>query len=416
MVNSWAYTLQSLELDAQVMAANPRLTTVGSPVNFDTCVDNQVRSMECKENISNRGSHESGALEESPQGCVAENIERVDLNNGVVDFDYPNSEGRVAVSEEGPPQKMVFLGHSAPDIPRRSSLAAADDDDGDRVDGKILNEENGTNSESCRSHTTGNHRVADGDFGSLKQSNGFAFTESAVVSGGNVCSSSDLAGVKFSNSRKVSDQIDGLSSMETGFASEDGQANPTEHIVSSNKATILSADTGVVCLYCCCAECLYALHSLMQKILMHEWGLHRSHWTVDDAHDVVAALSVNLLSEFQKACGAESFRNSFDKNPRHGNQGIMFEPQAIGTCQCKNSENRLVTPMKCSRHSISENLTAKENTSPLPQLELDTKFIYRDGVLAPLDPDKDISFHCKFEPLCLCSLIEWIVTTKQLLD
>ena len=54
-------------------------------------------------------------------------------------------------------------------------------------------------------------------------------------------------------------------------------------------------------------------------------------------------------------------------------------------------------------------LSAKAN----PSRQLELEFFYRVGVLVPLVLDRVVSFHCKFETLCLCSLIEWVVMTKQ---
>lgn len=387
MVNSWAYTLQSFEADVQVMVPNPKLATEETSDIHGTGVDHLVRSGKCKPNASSRTSRETGMLEECSGGIAAEIVDSVELRNGKGDFGHPISEERVAMPE-GCLAQAVVVGHSIRDIHQNAPVA----DDG--VDGKILNVQNGS-------------------LKHLKDSNG-SVKESTLHSEESLCRSGDLVGVKSSSFRKVCKAINGFSLMEVGNPSDHGMHNPIEHIVSSNKATDLSDDMGVVCLYRCCTECIYALHSLMQKVLMHEWGLHGSFQTIDDVHDFVASISVNILSAFTEAKARESFRYSFDKNTGHGNHGKLFEHQEFGACECKTSESRLFMPMKCSCHITGESLTVRDNSSKHPQL--DTQLIYRDGVLAPIDLGKDVSFHCKFETLCLCSLIEWVTMTKQPLN
>uniref|UniRef100_A0A5B6YIA8 PHD-type domain-containing protein n=1 Tax=Davidia involucrata TaxID=16924 RepID=A0A5B6YIA8_DAVIN len=401
MVNSWAYTLQSLEVDAQMTVANPVLSSLGSLDNYNSCKGDSPRSGECKPDASNKSSHEPEVLEESSHGFTAKTIECVDLDKGGGDFCHPIFEGRNAVVE-GSPEQMV-LHHSATDIHFHSSAVTADP-----LDGKLLNEQNGINPEPCRSENPGNHTGIDGGIGALQHSNGFACSDSDILLEDGPFGSGELAGVKLSCSGKDCDKYNGLSAKGTGIPSKDGNPNSDELNAdinfSSNKTPSLSTDSGVVCFYRCCSQCLFNFHHLMQKILIYEWGLKGNDWTVEDVHDVVASLSVNLRSLVGRLCVAENSANSFAK---------LFEHQEMGTCQCKSSGNGLIMPMECSCHSRSKGATAKANLSRNPQHGLDSKFIYRDGVLAPLDSDKDVSFHCKFETLCLCSLIEWIVMTKR---
>ncbi|RVW14055.1 hypothetical protein CK203_089275 [Vitis vinifera] len=209
--------------------------------------------------------------------------------------------------------------------------------------------------------------VNKGDSGLWRQSNGFAFVEPVVHSEDSLCSAGELSGLKSSSCGKFCNQFNGLSMAETDIPPPDGKSIPDEPIVNVNvssiKTTNIAADSGVICLYRCCAECLYTLHSLMQKILIREWEVNGTYWTVEDVHDVVASLSVDLLSAVRKNYAAESFGNLFDKKMRQENHGKLSECQEMSICQCKNSGNR-------------------------------------DGVLVPIDLDKDVSFH-SWVGLCL---------------
>lgn len=409
MVNSWVYTLQSLEVDGQMTVVNPKPGTVGS--SSYACgddVDNLIESKECGPNVSNRSSHEGEVPEERPEGFTSENTGFVNLHKGDVNSGDPNLKEGVPISEKSPLQ-TAFLTDSAPVEQFQSSLAA------NFLDGKVPNMHDGT-SKSFKSENSVKCMVNKGDSGLWRQSNGFAFVEPVVHSEDSLCSAGELSGLKSSSCGKFCNQFNGLSMAETDIPPPDGKSIPDEPIVNVNvssiKTTNIAADSGVICLYRCCAECLYTLHSLMQKILIREWEVNGTYWTVEDVHDVVASLSVDLLSAVRKNYAAESFGNLFDKKMRQENHGKLSECQEMSICQCKNSGNRLVMPIECSCHSLNKSLSAKAN----PSRQLDLKFIYRDGVLVPIDLDKDVSFHCKFETLCLCSLIEWIVMTKQPFD
>lgn len=388
--------------------ANPSLTSKEFLDNQNAHVDNEVQSEECRPSVCGDSCHVPEVLVESTTGIAAVDIEHRDLNQGNGDSSYPFSGNRVAISEEGSPQKIVTLGHSTMDKLHNSPAVS-------HLVGAILNEENGIKSGLCRLENSENHAVVSSKSGSSKHSNGFGSTESAGLSENGLGSSSELGNVKLSNAKEVCNQVNNVSSRKTGVTASDGKPDTDEQIIGnsfSSSNNSISAK-GVVCFYQCCAECLYNLHGLTQKILIHEWGLNRSHWTVEDVHDVVASLSVHLLSAITKIYVAEDFSNSCDESLK-GKKYV--ECPELKTCPCKKSGNRVVMPVECSCHNISQSCTAKENTSRNNRIMLDSKFLFRDGVLVHLDPDKDVSFHCKYETLCLCSLIEFIAMTKQPFD
>jgi hypothetical protein len=393
----------SLELDAPTIVPSPMPASKESVDKHVTCLDNQVQSEECRSNACGNSCDEPEVLEESPQGIAAEKFECVDLNKGNGDLSYPCSEDRVAISEEGSPQKIVQLDHSTMDkLLHKSS-------DANQLVGKILNKQNGMKSGPCRLENTESHVLVDDNSRSSRHSNGFAFTESVGLPENGLGSSGELG------SMEVCNQVNGLSSTRTGVTCSEGKPDGAEHTVdnsfSSSDASI--SGKGIVCLYQCCPECLHNLHGLMKKILIRVWGLNRSHWTAEDVHDVVASLSVDILSAVKKVYVSENFSGSFDGKLK--DRKYVEHPE-MRTCHCENSGNSVVMQTECSCHSIGQSLTAKANTSENIQLRLDSKFLFRDGVLVHVDPGKEVSYHCKFETLCLCSLIELIVMTKQPFD
>jgi hypothetical protein len=145
-------------------------------------------------------------------------------------------------------------------------------------------------------------------------------------------------------------------------------------------------------------------------MLVRGWGSNRSHWTIEDVHDAVSTLSVDLISEVRKCYMVEDFTDLSNKTSRH-------EKHATFPTTC-NTENRGkdVMPAECVSHLASQGTSVSKDTVSNEPSKLDLKFVFRDGVLVPADPAKDAPLHCKFEKLCLCSLIELIVKTKGPLD
>ncbi|CAL0326539.1 unnamed protein product [Lupinus luteus] len=166
-------------------------------------------------------------------------------------------------------------------------------------------------------------------------------------------------------------------------------------------------ESGVICLYQCCPECISSLYHLTQKVLLHEYRLNNSLWTVEDVHDAVTSLSVNLISALRKCYLAEDFSDSSNKTLRQEKHGRTCYPLN----QCKDN-----VPAECVSHSTSQGATGSKNELLNESLKLDLKFIFRDGVLMPMDPDEDVSLHCKFENLCLCSARELIEMMKHPFD
>lgn len=338
MVSSWAYALQSLEMDKPMISATTKLGSLGSSDNNIACVENIVQSEERKRDAANSLFQETETLAESPHRFRSGD----DLNK-VDDRCVQTSEA-----------VKIMKGWKISDY-----------------------------SEPGETENPGNKTVFDRDFGSMKHSEEFSLTEPVVPS---------EDGVEISLSGDICNQI---------TQSQNGKVKFDEH---SKRISHPSAYSGVICFYHCCSKCLYTLHSLMQKVLLHKWESRGNCSNLEDVHDIVTSLSVDLVYSLGKFSVTEE--NSVHENSGNGKCGKKFGRQDTEDSQDGNTRNNLLVPMECSCHDIA----AEGRLQP----SVDLKYIYKDGVLTSINHDEDVSFHCKFENLCLCSLIELIV--KQQLD
>ncbi|OMO74917.1 hypothetical protein CCACVL1_16399 [Corchorus capsularis] len=470
MVNSWVHSLQSLDQDVQTKAASPKLHSLVSPDNHFTCVNNRDQIEECGPDVSNRNCPESKGLIENNDDFTVQTTDFIDLNNKNDDY-APNHKGNVVLCEEAA-QEMGLTSNTTSEEHLNSSVAnqpvfhvdkqngtnsgpcgsestknptvegqcnvqkihcfdlnKMDVDCAPSHDGKVATveavrqislvdntssveyrnssgtnlsvledkQQNGTNPGQCGSEGTRNPTV-EGHPGSSKQSNGFAQSESALSENG-FSSSGEMDRAKFFVPEKACNQENDSQTEITMTSVDGGKPEDSEH--REDPDTALPTESGVTCSYRCCSNCLHTLLGLMQKVLLREWKLDGSHLTIDDVHDTVASLSVDLLSTVRRVYSAE--------NLRHENHGKLPNHQERSTCRCKRSENSLVIPIECSCHSVG-------TSSPNIQLAFDPTFVYRDGVMVPIDSNEEVSFHCKFQTLCLCSLIESLSMTKQPFD
>lgn len=254
-----------------------------------------------------------------------------------------------------------------------------------------------------------------GEFGLSKDLSKSTFTGSGTLSENGLHSAREPDGIEIGNSKAPSNPPLSLSSVGAGPKFIDVNSGKDENAVDINVSSSMvdgPAESGVICLYQCCPQCLHRLYHLTKKLLVHELGLNDSHWTVEDVHDAVASLSADLISAIRKVYLAEDFTDLSNKTLRHGNHGASLECSNLGTCNPKNPG----VPAECISHSTSHSATGSKDMAVNEALKLDFKFIFRDGVLVHMDPDKDVSLFCKVEALCLCSVRELIVMTKRPFD
>ncbi|KAI3708359.1 hypothetical protein L2E82_37527 [Cichorium intybus] len=165
-----------------------------------------------------------------------------------------------------------------------------------------------------------------------------------------------------------------------GFT-HDVPSTSDDQILSNSTNNNQVTQTGE-CLYRFCPECMSNLQNIIQTKLISSWDKKNpSDLTTEDVHETVTSLSLNLYKRVR----------------------TFFLQQETRTCQCEDG---------C--HS-----GGGDDRCRVPGDDLDLELIYKNGVVVMgvgvLDPEKDVCFHCKFERLCLCSVIEYIVVvmTKQ---
>ncbi|PWA92821.1 AAA+ ATPase domain-containing protein [Artemisia annua] len=299
LVNSWAYTLQSLEAPSQqtdgITKIDEKKTSKDALVPSDDCMDKPSQSESIKENTEG-------------------------LNDIAIDPDN-SKEGdkcteNVASDVNGPSFALQTQGSTSfKDQP---------------VDHQV-NEPNGIGIDQTEPK-------------SVEHSNGFMREES--VDNGNVMN------------------ID----------------TSTDQVLRS------SPTPSGLCSYRFCSECLSSLQSAMQKTLLSQLDVGSGNLTTEDVHDVVTSLSLNLCTSVREFC------LSGDQD----NIKTLFKEGMVCGCHSEsNSGMNTVDSSEFSRHG------------------LDSELVYKNGVLVLDHQETDVSFHCKFQKLCLCSLIEYIVKTKQ---
>ncbi|KAI4333629.1 hypothetical protein L6164_018410 [Bauhinia variegata] len=403
MVNNWAYSLRSLEQDSLEPVAKPASASVGLLKIHHTCEANVVEEKDHHLVVPMEG-HEPEMLERNPEGIDAETPGCLTLNNRNDDLIHLNHDGRGSISEASPEN------HSLPDKCINNSAAA------NQLVDPVLNGGNGTLSGQFESE---NENVAEsGEFGSGKNLNGFTLTQSVALPENECYSACEPENVEIGDS-KVSDHVVSISSPKTGVKVTDSNSGMNENAIDINASPGKDSDPAqseVICLYQCCRECLYSLYHLTKKILVHEWDLNSSHRTVEDVYDVVESLSVDLIAALRKFYAAEDCSDLSNKTLlRHENHGTSLGQLNLRSCNPTNSD-RVAVPAECTSHPTSQHATTSEDTALNEPLNLDLRFVFRDGVLVHMDPDKDVSFHCKFETLCLCPLRELMVMTKGPFD
>ncbi|KAK6132807.1 hypothetical protein DH2020_033450 [Rehmannia glutinosa] len=372
MVISWANALHSLEADTRSSDANGH-TCMGSSDNH-VCTDGGDGH---KQEASNVNVHGSEVLEKSPQevgGRDAGRSDPTDVDNGGAD-----AGEEVAVTVEEHSHEVVLDDICSP----KQTLAP-----------------NEVNLKSFKAEAPRDH--AESGHVSGKIPNG----SSSDFQADGPCGSGDNHVIELSSPAEIRNQPNHMSSTDNNILSKDTRETMT------SKSSSIGGGSSAMCFYQCCSECFVNLHNLLLRIINIEWGLKKgSDSTVEDVHDFVASLSANLqlslskLSQGENSCGMTETQGD---EYRKYCQCLKF--QETETSECKNSDKLLM--MECGCHATSKKTTRTEKNSQISQV-LDSKFVFKDGVLATFGTGTDVSYHCKFEKLCLCFLIEWLVRSKE---
>lgn len=386
MVISWAYTLRSLEVDAQFSNGSPGLNGAGSFSNQVTCNDNLPEGGGYKQTICNEILHGPEGLGEISEEVKANHIgdhtvaeEKLNLQNG---------DDASAHKDSSP----GFLDHSSSVEHMQSHL------------------QNGISNEPCMLIDAKNPTEIGVDEGCNKHPNGFVERDSSALLKDGPGGFGDIHSMELSDAGKIGNQ-EGWPLAPTGMPFDNAKENS---LGCSSRMSTGSSDAVLVCMYCCCTQCLVNLYQLLLKLLNYEWRLKGSTATVEDFHDFVASLSVSLQSAVRKLFATDSSSDACDEKLKDSKYRKYSQCTEMCPSQLKGSGKRLVVPLECGCHSASESITTKARFLKNSRHGFDFKYVFKDGVLVTtIDTDYKIPFHCKFEKLCLCSLLECIVTTKD---
>ncbi|KAJ4842381.1 hypothetical protein Tsubulata_000919, partial [Turnera subulata] len=403
VINSWAYALQSFEVDTQMQVANANPNTI-EVSNTNTGGDDSGQSgrRDC-----NECSHQPEQLEVNPRGLDYEHLEDVELNEGENDFCSPISEeGKAALSEDGPTQPVAFCDHKDSDQQPWNSTAD------NEVAANIQNQQNDTTLEP---EDKGVPSLAGGSSEFLIPSSGFSLTELVDASENVPFSSEEQDAVRFSGPMNSCNHSSGLVATEGEMRSTDCKEHCEKMNSSTSETCIISSDRDILCAYRCCSGCVNTLHNLIEKILTREWEFNRNRWTIEDVHDAVASLSVELLLGVRRIGIAGSINYSFGEN--NGDKihsGRVRNSSHSRNCQCI-GRNIGSLAQECSCHTMAGFATNNANhqnsqSGPHPN------YVFRDGVLFPMAPEEVVRFHCEFDNLCLCPVIDSVAMIKQPFD
>ncbi|XP_042427691.1 uncharacterized protein LOC122015081 [Zingiber officinale] len=181
--------------------------------------------------------------------------------------------------------------------------------------------------------------------------------------------------------------------------------------MSPDRNGSLSASLDFSCLYCCCGSCVQTLFVLVHRILFDSVNSSDRSSRVDDVHDILASCCSNILA---------TVRRCHESPSRSINQSTSKRQP----CACQNESGKMLNetsvcsyekigflPVECVHlRNSSQAGTANSDMGSLAQ---DLKFFLKDGVLMPSDAQMSIPLHCKFEKLCLSSVVQAILIHKQ---
>lgn len=329
-------------------------------------------------------AHESEVLEDNfEEGAPmdAAHSSQADLNNGSANA---GDDVAVAVTVEEPFHKVIPDDSCSPkrileptDVSFQSSAAEVLAPNG-------VNTESPSKAENGGDHAQLNHAPSTG------HSNGFTENSLKFPADGPyslVDKHSALAEIGIQPNLLPTEN--GILSVEDNSGESDLNAN------CSPGPKTPQSKPGAICSYQCCSDCFVTLNDKLLRIINTEWKSKGSESTVEDVHDFVASLSANLHLSLSK---------SFQGETPCAQQCTCQKSKTTKMPDLDNSEKPLMM-MDCDCHEKTSSETSR-------------RFVFKDGVLvvaANLDTTgTEVSYHCKYEKLCLCFLIEWLVTSKGL--
>ncbi|KAL2483579.1 uncharacterized protein Fot_45023 [Forsythia ovata] len=331
MVINWAHTLQSLEADAQLSEAR-----TGSLNKGIACKDDHSQGDGLKLDVLNGSINEHRMVEESREF----DVKVVECTNSCnSDNSRPDAGDKIAVTLQEPSQLLVS-NHFYPVIlgsaPNEVDFAAPNDVD----------------FEPSKPEASGFCAEFGVNDGSIKHSN--EITERCFdIEADGPGFSGDKHDSDLSNSIKACSQDNDLPNKDTN---ENSGGNDLD-VNYSLKPTGLLSGSFAMCLYHCCFDCLISLYNLLRRIINFEWGLKGNDSTIEDVHDFLVSLSVNLHLALSKLSLDEFHsrgRKCKQDGPRRRIESCEMDPS-----QCKDSGKLL--PMECGSHGRCNSGSIIEN-------------------------------------------------------
>ncbi|KAL8505783.1 hypothetical protein ACS0TY_016848 [Phlomoides rotata] len=346
MVSSWAHNLQSLEVDARISGENA--TTIGP---FDNHVSKEGISEGDGQKLDDSNINVNDGPEvlgRSPQEVGVRDTEQsnpTDTDNGCAGQSNPtdvDTEHANAVTVEEPSHQIDLDDRCSP----KHTLAPDE-----------VKESSNVEAAGDRSET--------GHAQPIKLSNGFK--DSTNINAVGSCGSGDEQIFSIQTSAEIGNQPNGLLTDNCIDLDVNCASNPGS----------LTSDSTKTCFYQCCSECFVTLNNLLLRIINIEWKLKGIDLTVDDVHDFVASLSANLHLSVIKLSQTENFSGM------KGEEGGKYcDCREIQGTDMKKPDKLL---MDCDCHAKNKNKRQKDKSSRIFE-GLDSRFVFKGGVLATLDP------------------------------
>ncbi|XP_047948643.1 uncharacterized protein LOC125194461 [Salvia hispanica] len=373
MVCSWAHALHSLEVDAHIQEANAKVFVGPSEGDGRKIGDLKAN------NAPRSEVFEKGSLEVSPTECA-------DAGDGVVVTAQEPSH-IVAIDDDTCSHEHILE-------PTKVNLQSSK--------AEVL-APNGVNIESSKTEIAGDDHAELEHVPSIKLSNGFVESSSEFHAGPSVL------GDKHSTLAGNGNQPNCLPNDNCILSRDTGENLGQSNINSNSSPGPRSSGSGsvAICFYQCCLECFVTLSNLLLRVINVEWKSRGSQSTVEDVHDFVASLSANLHLSLSKILHQGEI--SCGMNGKECREHCMCRiSQAEGIPDLNKSGKLLMADCNNSHATCKDTSREEEKICK----GIDRRFVFKDGVLANLDTGTDVSFHCKYEKLCLCFLIEWLVASK----
>ena len=405
----------SLEPDCQTSLMNPKFASMQLSESLQIPADNPVQLGD-KSDIQGNGFHEPEPVEGGWQGSTAQCSEASNFDDGNV-TEPPTQDGTVPVgssSHVAPPN--CFSGEVANNESTSLEKALLVNSNPVLVTNSNCSAVVMQSWESLRSRPTADLTITGQQ--PTQQSDQLACTESPGQLRNDMSNSGELRDTEPHGSHDICNQSNKREVVENETSAEARMHVSVAHVRDLNvplKAADVSLESEVLCAYSCCIGCIHTLNQLVKNLITEAWDLSGPPSTVEGAHDLVASLSARLWSTIRNFYASGGCSSLVSGDMRSDACKTLCEHGQTGTCKCGSSESRITELTECTCHQRRD-FSGGADPSLYDQLASVRRYIFRDGVLLTADPGKELSFHCKYDTLCLCSLVDLIASIKRLTD